>query len=208
MMNLKTEEIKVIAELPYSWEKIKDKLFVYFRDRYYEKFESSKSKLEPQFSFKDNILFLNKKSLYFNAYLYSFISSIDDNDNPIIDTLTDVNFLRKRNNFFRDVFQKINELEINIDDIDGYSFDFKNDTTISLLMDSFNSTFISSKNKDLNYLQENIYLKIENEHGIANIVLNRIINNYKYTGELEMSICFNTNYFDDNVGFLNFIGDI
>lgn len=24
-MNLKTEEIKVIAELPYSWEKIKDK---------------------------------------------------------------------------------------------------------------------------------------------------------------------------------------
>ena len=25
MMNLKTEEIKVIAELPYSWEKIKDK---------------------------------------------------------------------------------------------------------------------------------------------------------------------------------------
>lgn len=30
-MNLKTEEIKVIAELPYSWEKIKDKTILVSR---------------------------------------------------------------------------------------------------------------------------------------------------------------------------------
>ena len=56
MINLKDEEIKVIAELPYSWEKIKDKTILvsggtgfigshvvrFFVNKYYEEMYKSR----------------------------------------------------------------------------------------------------------------------------------------------------------------------